>query len=101
MKKAYPQFFVSELCRALDIANSSYYFLPKGEKINVQLEIQISLIAKEFHYIYGKRRIKNELSKKGINVGVQKVSKLMKKLGIVVRCPKKKHFYPLSGKEHK
>lgn len=101
MKKAYPQFSVSELCRALDIANSSYYFLSKGEKINVELDIQITLIAKEFHYIYGKRRINNELAKKGINVGVQTVSKLMKKLDIVVKYPKKKHFYPLSGKEHK
>ncbi len=79
MKKAYPQLTVSELCRALDIESSSYYFIPKGEKKNSQLEDQISLIAKEFHYTYGKRRIKNELTKKGINVGVQKVSKLMKK----------------------
>ena len=99
MKKAYPEYSATELCRVFDVASSSFYFIPTRNKINEALEVQIHLIAKEFNYIYGKRRIKRELEKLGVTVSVERVANLMKKLNIKAKTPAKKHYYPTSGQE--
>ena len=80
------------------VASSSYYYLQKGiRSVETALCVKIKDIAYESGYTYGKRRIHHELKTDGVSVSLAKVAKLMKCLGIVVKFPKKKHYYPDSG----
>lgn len=50
---------------------------------------------------YGKRRIHAELIELGHVIGVHKTRTFMNKLNIKAIRPKKRHYYPSSGTEHK
>lgn len=65
--------------------------------INTRLEIAMKSIHNEMDGIYGKRRMLVELIKKGFKLGLDKVRRLMKKLGLVAKRPKQ-HVYPRGGK---
>ena len=50
---------------------------------------------------YSRRRVHVELTELGYDIGVYKTVNLMEKLNIRAIRPKKRHYYRLSGKEHK
>lgn len=54
-------------------------------------------IHNEMDGIYGKRRMLIELVKRGFKIGLDKVRRLMKKLGLIAKKPKQ-HVYPRGGK---
>lgn len=99
MKKAFPHFTITELCRILSVSSSSFYSRKVSRASDESLVSKIKKIAHDSGYTYGKRRIHNELKAFGISISLSRVSKLMKSLGIVVRFPKEKHYYPNSGLE--
>lgn len=99
MKKAYPNYTVSELCKTLNVSLSHFYYKKVSKLDDIRLCHQIRVIANESNHTYGKRRIREELAAKGVTVSLYKVSKLMKVQNIYVRYPKKKHYYPDAGQE--
>ncbi len=102
MKKEYIKYSVTELCGAFNVSMSSYYYksvLPNLDDINIIT--MIKAISNESRNSYGKRRIQAELNGLGHEVGLHKTASLMVKANIVAIRPKKKHYYPNSGKEHK
>ena len=99
MKKAYPYFTVSELCQALGVASSGFYYKKARSFSDVSLHQRIRVIFSESNNTYGKRRIRKALLNDGVSVSLYKVSKLMKQMGLRVRYPGKKPAYPTSGEQ--
>ena len=93
---------MNELCRVFYINLSSYYYQPvtaSAATINVMTLINNILI--DSGNTYGKRHIHAELVELGHEIGVHKTRTFMKRLNIKAIRPKKRHYYPNSGKEHK
>ena len=61
----------------------------------------IKAISNESRNSYGKRRIQAELNGRGHKLGLHKIASLMVKANVVAIRPKKRHYYPNSGQEHK
>lgn len=102
MKEANMDYSTSELCMAFEISPSSYYYKPVGlsERDKKIIEL-IKAISAASGSTYGKRRIRAELKTMGYNIGLRKTKCLMNMAGIVVIMPRKRHYYPDTGQEHK
>ena len=81
------------------MASSSYYYQPK--KLDDALVDKVREIFEESGGAYGRRRVYIELKKAAFNAGVYKTASIMKKCNLNAIAPKKKHYYPDSGVEHK
>ena len=102
MKKAEPKYKVNELCRVFGISLSSYYYKPVTASLEeINLMTLIKSISVDSGNTYGRRRVHVELTEQGHVIGVHKTAYLMEKLNIKAIRPKKRHYYPTSGKEHK
>jgi putative transposase len=102
MKKANKKYKVTELCDVFEVSMSSYYYHPVPPNLtDINLMTMMTSIASETRNSYGKRRIQVELNELGHAIGLHKTAILMKKANIVAIRPKKKHYYPNSGHEHK
>ena len=102
MKKAFPEFNVTELCRVLGVCGSSFYYNAKAPSAEDEaLNVLVKLIFNESGYTYGKRRIQAELLGIGCQVGLYKIANMMKNQRLKAIRPKNKHHYPTSGTEHK
>lgn len=102
MKKACVKYSVTELCGVFNVSMSSYYYksaLPNLVDINIIT--MIKAISNESRNSYGKRRIQAELNGRGHKLGLHKTASLMVKANVVAIRPKKRHYYPNSGQEHK
>jgi putative transposase len=103
MKKEIIKYSLTELCNVFNVSMSSYYYksvLPN--LVNINFIILIKAISSESRNSYGKRRIHAELNgRRGHKIGLYKTASLMSKANIVAIWPKKKHYYPNSGQEHK
>jgi len=102
MKKACVKYSVTELCGVFNVSMSSYYYksvLPNLVDINIIT--MIKAISNESRNSYGKRRIQAELNGRGHKLGLHKIASLMVKANVVAIRPKKRHYYPNSGQEHK
>lgn len=102
IKKAEPEYKMNELCRVFNVSLSSYYYHPvTASAATINVMTLINTIAIESGNTYGKRRIHADLLELGHEIGVHKTRTLMKKLNIKAIRPKKRHYYPNSGAEHK
>jgi putative transposase len=93
---------MNELCRVFDVSLSIYYYHPvtvSSATINVMT--LINNISIDSGNTYGKGRIHAELVELGYEIGIHKTRTFMKKLNIKAIRPKKRHYYPSSGNEHK
>ena len=89
------EFPVSRLCAVLNIAESGYYAwlkqAPSAHKQeNRQLQQTIGTIWKQYRGIYGAPRIHAELQEQGINVGHNRVARLMRQAGIQGKTTRKR-----------
>ena len=103
MKKAEPKYTVHELCLLFQTSVSTYYYQNRMKTINHEelvLIAEIKTIAKETGNSYGKRRIHASLLKRGFKLGLYKTGTLMRKANIFAITPRKRHYYPDSGKAH-
>ncbi|MBA3868054.1 MAG: IS3 family transposase [Anaerolineae bacterium] len=94
-KGEYP---VSRLCAVLNIAESGYYAwlnqAPSAHKQeNQELEQCICTIWKQYRGIYGAPRIHAELQEQGINVGHNRVARLMRQTGIQGKTTRKRRTH--------
>ena len=82
---------IGRQCELLGISRSSCYYKkicnPEKEQRDENTKALISEIYYDHPY-YGKRRIRNELAKRGVSVSSYKVKSLMDKLGIRAIYPK-------------
>jgi putative transposase len=91
--KAYP---VTLLCRVMQVSRSGFYnFLRnyhiKGQVDSVQnaLEARIKEIFKKSKGTYGSRRIVEQLNKEGYDIGRYRAGRLMRKLKLEAKTPKR------------
>ena len=99
LKKANSSYTIQELCRVFSLCSSSFYYQP--QKINEALTEEVKTIFDESSSTYGRRRVHFELQKAGYDVGIYKTTSIMKANNLIAIKPKKKHYYPDSGVEHK
>ena len=92
------EFPVSRLCAVLKVAESGYYgwlnrTLGPREQENRELEQTICTVWKQVRGIYGAPRIHAELQELGINVGHNRVARLMREAGIQGKtaCKRRPH----------
>ena len=83
------------LCRVMEVSTSAYYSWinqpASTDKIveTKRLEAKVHELFDEFRQSYGSRRLSKELRKAGFNMGRYQTRTLMKRLGLIVRYPKK------------
>lgn len=92
-RKAYP---ITMLCRVMEVSRSGFYNFIKYMKSRMEpdpaqrsLEESIKTIFKESKETYGSRRIMKALEKKGCHISRYRVRKLMKKLNLKAKTPKR------------
>ena len=90
------EFPVSRLCAVLNVAESGYYAwlnqaLSAHKQENGQLQQSICTIWKQYRGVYGAPRIHAELQQQGINMGHNRVTRLMREAGIQGKTTRKRH----------
>ena len=89
------EFPISRLCAVLNVAESGYYEwlnqAPSAHKQeNRELQQSICTIWKQYRGVYGAPRIHAELQEQGINVGHNRVARLMREAGIQGKTTRKR-----------
>jgi putative transposase len=96
------QLSIRQQCKLLDIPRSSYYYHPVSiSEYTLKVMNEIDMMYTKYPF-YGSRKITVELRKKGYQVNIKRVKRLMKKMGIRAiypepntSCPDKTHhIYP-------
>ena len=88
MKKADLMLNVERVCRLFGVPISSFYKQQESKTICVEKESMINKI-KDIHVenigCYGRRRMHKSLQNEGINIGIFKVARLMKRLALLLK----------------
>jgi len=103
VKKANTQYTVTELCQLFELSPSTYYYHARPKPVDskrVQAIAQIQETAEQTGNTYGKRRMQRVLAQQGIQMGLYKVSRLVKQAQVTAIRPVKKHRYA-GGTVHK
>ena len=85
---------VALLCRVLSVAKSAFYAWQKQQpsaraRADEQLANDIKGIYDDSRCTYGAPRVHAELRRRGKRVGRKRVARLMRKAGLVGRCPRR------------
>ncbi|AMV42961.1 transposase [Paraburkholderia caribensis] len=95
--KAYP---VAAVCRALDVARSSYYAWKarraRAQSIQHMALREVYAIHAQYDQTCGSRRMSQELRRRGHNAGRHRARSLMREAGVRVRSVRT-HQYPKGG----
>lgn len=73
------KYSISALCKCLGIARSTYYYETKETPEETELENEIEEIFNQNRKVYGSRKIKAELLKRGQRISKRRICRLMKK----------------------
>jgi|GEM_PF-3790908 len=66
MNKAYKHYSVSELCKALDVSVSTYYYQPvEPDSEQERMVVDIKMAFEDSDQTYGKRRLRQDLQNQG------------------------------------
>jgi len=95
LHKAEPKTAIQKLCQLLDLPISSYYYKTVERPEDLELKEKMQKIFTQTFNTYGKRRMAKALQNEDFQIGIFKVSRLMKTLGLVAKRPKKPHYYPV------
>lgn len=100
MRLQYP---VPIMCRVLDVSASGYYAyvsrpLSKRAQEDIRLEVEIKAAHKRTRQSSGPERLQKDLAENGVQVGVCRIKRIRKKLGI--RCKQKKKFKATTDSKH-
>ena len=101
MRLNYP---VPLLSRILRVSASGYYAwldrpLSKRAREEMRLEVEIKAAHKRTRQTYGPERLQHELAEHGIQVGICRIKRIRRKLGI--RCKQKRKFKATTDSKHK
>jgi len=91
------------LCRALQIARSGYYAwltrpLSQHARDEARLELEIKAAHTRTRQTCGPERLQKDLASHGVNVGILRIRRIRKKLGI--RCKQIKKFKATTDSRH-
>jgi transposase InsO family protein len=100
LRLTYP---VPLLCELLDVSDSGYYAWrsrrpSRRAQEEARLEVEIKAAHKRTRQSYGPERLQKELKDHGITVGVSRIKRIRKKLGI--RCRQKRKFKATTDSKH-
>jgi transposase InsO family protein len=97
------QYSVPMMCRIYDVSASGYYAymtrpLSKRAQEDVRLELEIKAAHKRTRRTCGAERLQKDLAENGVEVGVCRIKRIRKKLGI--RCKQTKKFKTTTDSNH-
>jgi transposase InsO family protein len=100
LRLAYP---VLVICRVLDVTTSGYYAWNKRpisirQREEERLELEIRAAHKRTRQTYGPERLQRDLSDNGITVGIHRIKRIRRKLGL--RCRQKRRFKTTTDSRH-
>ena len=100
LRLTYP---VPLLCELLDVSDSGYYAWKsrrpsRRAQEEARLEVEIMAAHRRTRQSYGPERLQKELKDHGITVGVSRIKRIRKKLGI--RCRQKRKFKATTDSRH-
>ena len=89
--------------RVLDVSASGYYAwrdrpLSQRDRENMRLEIEIIAAHKRTREVYGAERLQHDLAGHHVAVGISRIRRIRKKLGI--RCKQKRKFKVTTDSKH-
>jgi putative transposase len=101
MRLYYP---IPHLSRMLKVSSSGYYGwvdrpLSKRDREELRLELEIKAAHRRTRQTYGPERLQCDLAEHGIRVGVCRIRRIRKKLGL--RCKQKRNFKATTHSRHK
>ena len=91
------------MCRALGVSEGSYHAWrkrppsPRAEA-NARLEVEIKAAHERSRQTYGPERLQSDLADNGIEVGIHRIKRIRKKLGL--RCKQKRKFKATTDSNH-
>ncbi len=85
------KYSISALCRCLGIARSTYYYECRGRQDESTLEEAVQAAYDENRRVYGQRKLKHVLFRKGWTVSRRRIGRIMKKRGLVSAYTSKKY----------
>ena len=85
LRQSYP---VAAMCRVLEVSESGYHAWAKREPspraiANARLEIEVKAAHERTRHTYGPKRLQSDLADHGVAVGVSRIKRIRKKLGLV------------------
>ena len=91
------------LCHVLDVTKSGYYAwikcpLSSRQQEEERLELEIQAAHKRTRQTYGPERLQRDLSENGVVVGVYRIKRIRRKLGL--RCCQKRRFKFTTDSHH-
>ena len=97
------QYSVPMMCRIYDVSASGYYAyisrpLSKRAEEDARLEVEIKAAHKRTRRVCGAERLQKDLSENGVEVGVYRIKRIRKKLGI--RSKQTKKFKTTTDSKH-
>ena len=100
LRQHYP---IPALCRQLHVSTSGYYRwqaapLSARQKVEGRLELEILAAHNRTRGTYGAERLQEDLAAHGIEVGVHRIKRIRRKLGIT--CRQKKKFKATTNSKH-
>jgi transposase InsO family protein len=101
MRLHYPNLIIS---RILKVSTSGFYAwrdrpLSKWAQDEARLEVEIRAAHKRTRQTYGAERLQQDLAEHGVRVGICRIKRIRRKLGI--RCKQKRKFKATTDSKHK
>ncbi len=100
LRHEYP---VTMMCRVLGVSESGYHAWRKRlpsprERQNARLEVEIKAAHERTRRTYGPERLQSDLADNGIQVGIHRIKRIRRKLGL--RCKQKRKFRATTDSNH-
>ena len=91
------------LCQVLNVSASGYYAwrdrpLSKWAREEARLEVEIRAAHRRTRQVYGAEKLQYDLAEHGIRVGICRIKRIRRKLGI--RCKQKRKFKATTDSKH-
>ena len=91
------------LSQVLNVSASGYYSWrerppSKWSREESRLELEIKAMDKRTRHTYGAERLQRELAEQGVHVGICRIKRIKKQLGI--RCKQKRKFKATTDSKH-
>jgi putative transposase len=100
LRQQYP---VATMCRMMGVSESGYHAWRKRPpspraRQNARLEVEIKAAHDRTRQTYGPERLQSDLADNGIRVGVHRIKRIRKQLGL--RCRQKRRFKATTDSRH-
>jgi len=103
MKELRLDYPLPHLCQILNVSASGYYSwvnrpLSKWAREEARLKVEIIAAHKRTRQVYGAEKLQYDLAEHGIQVGICRIKRIRRKLGI--RCKQKRKFKATTNSKH-